>query len=334
MLDFLDRETAAGHRLVAAFVIATEGSTYRKPGALMLLSSSGARCGLLSGGCLEGDLHEHAQRLLAGDDRILERHYDGRGSDDPVWGLGLGCEGAMRILLWRLEAGSSLTLLRGWLSTAIRREPALLEIDLASGDGALSMGSALVGDADRASSVGVPPPGRATLRDGSFAVAAARAPALLLCGAGPDAEPVVRMASQVGWQVTVVDHRPAYVEAARFPGAVHIVTVDAADPGAVVALDGFDAAVVMSHNLVADGRYLAALAVSDIPYVGLLGPAARRERLYAELGSLAEALRPRLRAPVGLDLGGASPEAIALSIVAELQASLHGRSGTPFSARP
>jgi xanthine/CO dehydrogenase XdhC/CoxF family maturation factor len=334
MLEFLDREMEAGHRLVAAFVIATEGSTYRKPGALMMLSSSGARCGLLSGGCLEGDLHEHAQRLLAGDDRILERHYDGRGSDDPVWGLGLGCEGAMRILLWRLEAGRSLTLLHRWLSTAIRREPALLEIDLASGDGALSMGSALSGRADSASSVGVLPPGRATLRDGSFAVAAARAPALLLCGAGPDAEPVVRMASQVGWQVTVVDHRPAYVEAARFQDAIRVDTVDAADPGAVVALDGFDAAVVMSHNLVADGRYLAALAVSAIPYVGLLGPAARRERLYAELGPLAEALRPRLRAPVGLDLGGASPEAIALSIVAELQASLHGRSGTPFSARP
>ena len=334
MLEFLDRETAAGHRLVAAFVIATEGSTYRKPGALMLLSSSGARCGLLSGGCLEGDLHEHAQRLLAGDDRIVERRYDGRGSDDPVWGLGLGCEGAMRILLWRLDTGSSLTLLRGWLSAAIRREPALLEIDLSNGDGALSMGSALGGDADSSSPSGVLPPGRATLRDGSFAVAAARVPALLLCGAGPDAEPVVRMASQVGWQVTVVDHRPAYVEAARFQDAIRVATVDAADPGAVVALDGFDAAVVMSHNLVADGRYLAALAVSDIPYVGLLGPAARRERLYAELGPLAERLRPRLRAPVGLDLGGASPEAIALSIVAELQASLHGRSGAPFSARP
>jgi xanthine/CO dehydrogenase XdhC/CoxF family maturation factor len=334
MLEFLDREMEAGHRFVAAFVIATEGSTYRKPGALMLLSSSGARCGLLSGGCLEGDLHEHAQRLLAGDDRIVERRYDGRGSDDPVWGLGLGCEGSMRILLWRLDTGSSLMLLRGWLSAAIRREPALLEIDLSNGDGALSMGSALGGDADSSSPSGVLPPGRATLRDGSFAVAATRVPALLLYGAGPDAEPVVRMASQVGWQVTVVDHRPAYVEAARFQDAIRVATVDAADPGAVVALDGFDAAVVMSHNLVADGRYLAALAVSDIPYVGLLGPAARRERLYAELGPLAERLRPRLRAPVGLDLGGASPEAIALSIVAELQASMHGRSGAPFSARP
>jgi xanthine/CO dehydrogenase XdhC/CoxF family maturation factor len=240
----------------------------------------------------------------------------------------------MRILLWRLETGSSLTLLRGWLSAAIRREPALLEIDLANGDGALSLGSALRGDADSSSPSSVLPSDRATLRDGSFAVAAARVPALLLCGAGPDAEPVVRMASQVGWQVAVVDHRPAYVEAARFQDAVRVATVDAAVPGALVALDGFDAAVVMSHNLVADGRYLAALAVSSIPYVGLLGPAARRERLYAELGPLAEALRPRLRAPVGLDLGGASPEAIALSIVAELQASLHGRSGTPFSARP
>ena len=66
MLAFLERESAAGHRLVAAFVIATQGSTYRKPGALMLLSASGARCGLLSGGCLEGDLHEHARAMLAG----------------------------------------------------------------------------------------------------------------------------------------------------------------------------------------------------------------------------------------------------------------------------
>jgi xanthine dehydrogenase accessory factor len=98
----------------------------------------------------------------------------------------------------------------------------------------------------------------------------------------------------------------------------------------VAQLDGFDAAVVMSHNLVADGRYLAALATSAIPYVGLLGPAARRERLAAELGPLAEALRPRLRAPVGLDLGGGTPEAIALAIVAEIQAALHSRPATSF----
>jgi xanthine dehydrogenase accessory factor len=89
----------------------------------------------------------------------------------------------------------------------------------------------------------------------------------------------------------------------------------------------------MSHHLVADGHYLAQLAGASIPYVGLLGPAARRERLFAEIGDEAtQMLRPRLRAPVGLDLGGRTPEAIALSIVAEIQAALNGRRGLPFSA--
>ena len=318
MLGFLGREAAAGHGLVAAFVIATQGSTYRKPGALMLLSSGGARCGLLSGGCLEGDLHEHAHAMLAGGAKSMVRDYDSRSSDDPVWGLGLGCEGAMRILLWRLDADDSLDLLRGWLAAQDRREPATLEVDLSSGAGALSLGRALGAGSG------------AALRDGLFVVAAARVPALLVCGAGPDAEPVARFGAALGWQVTVIDHRPAHLEAARFPDARRVAAVDAADPGATVDLDGFDAAVVMSHHLVADGQYLAALARSAVPYVGLLGPAARRERLYAELGALADPLRARLRAPVGLDLGGGTPEAIALAIVAEIQAVLQGRPGTPF----
>lgn len=329
MLSFLERESAAGHHLVAAFVIATEGSTYRKPGALMLLSASGARCGLLSGGCLEGDLHEHARAMLAGGPKALVRHYDSRSSDDPVWGLGLGCEGAMRILLWRLDGADSLGLLRSWLGAEARREPALLEIGLASGAGALSLGAA-PSSGTPLSSGRPPPPGGAALRDGIFSVMASRVPALLLCGAGPDAEPVARFGAALGWQVTMADHRPAYLDAARFPDARRVVAVDIADPGAGLDLGSFDAAVVMSHHLVADGRYLAMLASCAIPYVGLLGPAARRERLYAELGPLADALRPRLHAPVGLDLGGGTPEAIALAIVAEIQAALHDRPGRPF----
>lgn len=330
LLGFFDRETAAGHRLVAAIVLATEGSTYRKPGALMLLSSSGARCGLLSGGCLEGDLHEHARRLQSGEARVLERLYDGRTSDDPIWGLGLGCEGAMRILLWRIDGSvDGPAALRGFLVAEEGRRTMRLSIALSSGDATLR-------ESDDDAAPGPDPTSRrerhAILCDGILHLRTARIPALLLCGAGPDAEPVAQLASLVGWQVTVVDHRDAYLDATRFPQARRLLLVDAADPGARVELDGFDAAVVMSHNLVADGRYLAALADCAIPYIGLLGPAARRERLYAELGPRADPLRPRLRAPVGLDLGGASPEAIALSIVAELQAALHGRGGAAFSA--
>ena len=180
-------------------------------------------------------------------------------------------------------------------------------------------------------------PGLATTTEdgqplGLFVAKVERAPAVLLCGAGPDAEPVVAWGAALGWHLTVVDHRPVYVEAARFPAARAVLRLDADELGRGLDLARFDAAVVMSHHLVADGRYLGELARSAVPYVGLLGPAARRERLFAELGAeLSAALRPRLRAPVGLDLGGRTPEAIALSIVAEIQAALHGRRGGPFS---
>jgi xanthine/CO dehydrogenase XdhC/CoxF family maturation factor len=339
---FLERASHAGVPLVAALVIETRGSTYRKPGALMLFASDGARSGLLSGGCLEGDLQEHAGRLFVGGPAVIDRSYDSRGSDDPVWGLGLGCEGLMRVLLWRLDAEGGRNTLAGLLAAEHRREPAALALDITDGRSVLATGadspgrspvlSGAVDDARlRAAAMDALAHRSASLHDGVFTLAAARVPTLLLCGGGPDAEPVQRMASLLGWQVTVVDHRSAYIDAARFPGAMRVAQIDPEDPDATVALGGFDAAVVMSHHLVADGRYLAALARSRVPYVGLLGPAARRERLFAELGPAAEALRPRLRAPVGLDLGGRTPEDIALSIVAEIQAALHDRRGGPFS---
>ena len=335
--EFLARALADGDAVVAALVIETRGSTYRKPGALMLFASGGARAGLLSGGCLEGDLQEHAAKMMAGGPVVLERSYDSRGSDDPVWGLGLGCEGLMRIVLWRLDAGRGRETLAALLAAERDRTPAALALDITDGRSVLATGADdSVGDIDDARLTAAAREaltrGSAALQDGLFTLTATRIPTLLVCGAGPDAEPVQRIASLLGWQVTVVDHRPAYVDAARFPGATRVAQVDTEDPGATVALDTFDAAVVMSHHLIADGRYLAALASSRVPYVGLLGPAARRERLYAELGAMAEALRPRLRAPIGLDLGGRTPEDIALAIVAEIQATLHGRRGGPFSA--
>lgn len=312
--EFFERERLARQPLVAAFVIATIGSTYRKPGALMLFSARGERCGLLSGGCLEGDLQEHALALLRGTDHCLVRTYDSRGSDDPIWGLGLGCEGLMKVLLLRVDEASGYEPLASLLEAEIRRRPAAFTIDI--GSGALAR-----------------VPARVTGLDGTlFTIVAARCPTLLLCGAGPDAEPVAALAGMLGWQVTAVDHRPAYLDPQRFGETVRLLRADPPQLDSLIDLSDFDAAVVMSHHLVADGQYLAALARSDVPYVGLLGPAARRERLYAEIGDAAERLRSRLRAPVGLDLGGRTPEAIALSIVAEIQAVLHERGGAPFSA--
>jgi xanthine/CO dehydrogenase XdhC/CoxF family maturation factor len=148
---------------------------------------------------------------------------------------------------------------------------------------------------------------------------------LLICGAAPDAKPVVSTARALGWRVSVIDHRPAYAAAAHFPGAdVHI-----ANPKSLrseIDLTRCHAAVVMSHHLPSDEIYLRELAHAGVPaYVGLLGPKARRSRLAKELGPLAETLSLRIRGPVGLDIGATTPEGIALSIIGQIHAWLAGR---------
>jgi xanthine/CO dehydrogenase XdhC/CoxF family maturation factor len=159
----------------------------------------------------------------------------------------------------------------------------------------------------------------------AFAQFLAPPPHLLVCGAGPDARPVVSAARAMGWRVTVVDHRPAYADARQFPGA-QVVRVDARALLDAVDVGRCQAAVVMSHHLASDVEYLRALTRAGQPdYVGLLGPAARRRRIAEELGPLARELQSRLRGPVGIDIGAVMPEAIAVAIVAEVHAWLAGR---------
>jgi len=167
-----------------------------------------------------------------------------------------------------------------------------------------------------------------------LAIPLALPPRLLLLGAGPDAAPIVEFAAQLAWKVTVFDHRPSYAQAAHFPRAERVVLGHPDELGRLLDLASFDAAVVMSHHLPSDLAYLRILGASAIAYLGLLGPALRRERLLADLGEHAARVGERLHAPVGLDLGGRSPESIALAIVAEIHAFLHGRAGAPCSRTP
>jgi xanthine/CO dehydrogenase XdhC/CoxF family maturation factor len=161
-----------------------------------------------------------------------------------------------------------------------------------------------------------------------FALPLSLPPKLLLLGAGPDAAPVVDFASRLNWKVTLIDHRPAYADASHFPSAERVL--HAAPDDISLDLSRFSAAVVMSHHLPSDLKYLRTLAATNIPYIGLLGPAVRRERLLTDLGSDAEKIRGRLHAPVGLPIGGRSPESIALAIIAEIHAFVHG---APAGAR-
>lgn len=311
----LERAPNAHASRVLATVVATAGSTYRKPGARMLLMADGSYIGLLSGGCLESDLQIHAQEVLkSGAARAVE--YDTRGPDDILFGVGAGCEGTMRVLL----------------------EPA----------GPMSPAEAALAAAGRATHLGestslVMVHNSAQMRLGTYrddqALPAAEAshafvqrlgppPHLLICGAAPDAEPVVGAARALGWRVSVVDHRPAYLVAARFAGAeLHVVNPKSLRTA--IDLARCHAAVVMSHHLPSDEAYLRELAQAAVPaYVGLLGPKARRSRLAQELGPLIESLSGRIRGPVGLDIGAMTPEGIALAIIGQIHAWLAGRAYT------
>jgi xanthine dehydrogenase accessory factor len=148
-------------------------------------------------------------------------------------------------------------------------------------------------------------------------------PRVLICGAGPDAVPLARALSELDWEVVVVDHREAFARAERFPSGCRVVRERPGDLSQSVDLASLDAAVVMSHHLENDASYLASLARHKIPYVGVLGPRARRLRL-AQLAGCRES---GLFGPVGLDIGAELPASIALATAAEIHAVLNGRDG-------
>jgi xanthine/CO dehydrogenase XdhC/CoxF family maturation factor len=130
------------------------------------------------------------------------------------------------------------------------------------------------------------------------------------------------MTAELGWFVTVADHRPAYLARGGFARAERALLVEPGALSRALDLAAFDAIIVMSHHLATDRKYLAELASVDAAYLGVLGPRARRARLLADLGGDARRLDARLRGPVGIDIGADSPESIALSILADLQATL------------
>jgi xanthine dehydrogenase accessory factor len=371
LLPLFDRERAAGNALAAGILVHTAGSTYRKPGALMLIAANGDYSGLLSGGCLEGDLRQHAHSVIeTGEPRIVS--YDLFGPDDLLWGLGLGCEGAMRILLIRAGPDRDWQPLTQLARSLKSRTPTAVGIVLESGWPELPIGAVALPEgasstltfpatlSEQARGTLTGPKVQMALAEAArsrrpgwvesnspswklFALPLSLPPQLLVLGAGPDAAPIVDFAARVNWKVTVVDHRPAYADPSHFPSAERVVLARPEELASAVGLanessdrgpgdEQFSAAVVMSHHLPSDLSYLSALSETTIPYVGLLGPAPRREKLLGDLGNeRARKLRSRLHAPVGLALGGRSPESIALSIVAEIHAFLHGANARSLS---
>ncbi|MDB6092285.1 MAG: hypothetical protein JWN85_5069 [Gammaproteobacteria bacterium] len=326
-----------GIALVLATIVRSEGSTYRKAGARILISPSGAASGILSGGCLEADLRERAAEVLA-HDRPARILFDTRESDDPVWGLGLGCEGAIEVWLQQATAEDGYAPLPYFLQCWEQEHSGMIATVI--GGQALPAelgrhGYAGIIDSDPLSvqlaSISSARPGIHRIDFSGrvlelFVAPVTLPPSVLICGAGPDAIPVAAFAASLGWRVTVFDHRPAYASPENFSGTTRVILGRPEELTDRLDLSKFDAAVIMSHHLPSDVEYLRHLARDPPVYIGALGPAARRERLFAEAGAaVSAAMRERLYGPVGLDIAANSPESIALSLIAQIHAVLRGR---------
>lgn len=302
VLEAAQARRAAGAAFALALVTDTEGSTYRKAGALALVAADGTRTGTMSGGCLEPALEALCQNVMTRG-RPGVAVFDTRDDDDLLFGSGSGCRGRMRVLAWPLP-GLGDALLDALLAAHAAGSP----LDLSVGVDESQLGAlAFDGSAP----------------DGFLPVRIAPVRRLLLLGAGPEAPPLLRLAHTLGWEATVADHRDGLLRTTRLPEAHALLALKPAAALAAATRQP-DAALVMTHLASADLEALRALSALDLPYVGLLGPPARRDELLAELApAQREALLPRLHAPAGLFLGGEGPEAIALAIAADLQRCFH-----------
>jgi xanthine dehydrogenase accessory factor len=350
----------AGEPSVLATVVRTDGSTYRRIGARLVTRADGSvSAGAVSAGCLETDVVARATELLAlGAPDVVT--YDSRSPDDLVWGFGLGCGGLVEVLLEPLTPTTAAAKSARLAAVAARRWPSILATVIRAPDGThlrpgdqavvLDDTSALDGfdAADDTLRTDIAAAARATLREGrSSAVRHAGeqidiayelvVPTVRLgvCGAGPDAVPVVAAAKRMGWHVTLIDDRPAMARPDRWPDADRIVIAEPNRIDAAVASADCDATVIMSHNFERDLEFLAAWVAGRVPYIGLLGPRRRTEQMLTALSArgtpIDDDTRRRIHGPVGLDIGAETAEEIALSIVAQVQALQAGRRGGALS---
>jgi xanthine dehydrogenase accessory factor len=338
----------AGRRAALVTVVRVQGSAYRRPGAKLLVADDGTLTGNVSGGCLEADVREWALAALRSDlPRLL--HYNTGDDYQAVWGLGLGCNGAVDIFVQPA-------------TTAAARETGARLRSLLDGDAPFAVATVVAGQNERAASL----LGRVLVvaRDGVLAgstgdpaadrEAAAQAaallpgaesgihavaglqvfvevlrppPRLLVFGAGDDAVPLVRYARDAGFRVTVLDHRSGYLAPARFAEGTRLLQ-GSADHGIpdFPPLGSDVYAIVKTHSLLHDREWVRRLLESPVAYVGILGPRARTEEILRQLGVIeGTAASARVFGPVGLDLAADGAEQIALSIVAELLAVRAGR---------
>jgi xanthine dehydrogenase accessory factor len=344
LLRVIREARASGVPAALATVIRVNGSAYRREGTRMLVRRDGTYECSLSGGCLEPAVAEAAAQVIATGDPVIV-NYDL--ADDSIWGIGIGCSSAVDI---RIERIGDDAMTNEWLAILESGDAAVLVTPLAGVSGRMIVRQSgdVVGDltdpAVEQRAIGrarallaTPYPGSGSERVNDaevFYEAATPPPDLVIFGAGNDAAPVAELAWTLGFAVTVVDAREAFLTPERFGGAA-LVCAHFSQFGKRVTLRPGSYALIMNHHFERDQESLRFSLESDAVYIGVLGPRARYDKLLAGLAERGyvpdSAKTARVRSPVGLALGAETPEEVATSIAGELIATLHGFEGGSLS---
>jgi len=345
IIKYFERLDPKETKTVLATVVDVKGSSYRLPGARMLIGERGEMLGTVSGGCLEADVLERANRVLqTGKTEIFT--YDTTGLEDSVFSLNMGCRGVIRILLecpkpnfinffHHLYETRHNGLAATLISAKAKNSRVGARLTLDEDKLVLSDFSPALTESFMSDCLAVLQEKKSKLIENDFGEFFLEfipsSVSIIIFGAGADAIPVTETAKNLGWRVTIVDHRAAFASKERFPNADEIILTRPENFEGNLPVDENTVAVVMSHNYEHDKKTLRFLLNSKASYIGALGPKRRTDNILREWSEASETFSDeqlnKLYAPIGLDIGADAPESIALSIVAEIKSVLKDRNG-------
>lgn len=336
-----------------ATVVKVEGSSYRRPGARMLITEDGQLTGAISGGCLEGDaLRKALSAIVQQENKLIT--YDTTDEDDAKLGVQLGCNGVVHILFEPIIEQEELNPIAILTALQAQREDAVL-VTLFSLNSKTQPGTSMLYRTESIQSNIPVDLTEAIVKDiaevwrnktsafTNYATAEndlegflefVKPPiSLVIAGAGNDAQPLAELAYLLGWEVMVVDGRPTHASAGRFPNANRVFVAKPEQVLAQVNIDDQTAFVLMTHNYNYDLDLLNRLLDTDAPYIGTLGPKKKLIRMLDELNRNTEKNESRVHGPVGLDIGAETAEEIAISIIAEIKSVFAGASASSLKEK-
>ncbi|MEH2220545.1 MAG: XdhC family protein [Nostoc sp.] len=353
ILEGFESSQKSGEITFLATVVKTQGSTYRRPGAKMLMTDTGLIIGTISAGCLENDVFEYTKQRMS-DGKPIVVTYDSTASEDILWGFGLGCNGIVQVLIERLETESTLNAIAFTQECFHQKHLGIIATVFAFEGGVdMKLGSRLLLYPNGKILTDIKDPNlikylsadtQAALANQKSSVKNYQLPLgsaevfieviqpptpLVIFGAGYDALPVAQFAQALGWEVTVVDCRANEATKVRFSPPCNVILSNRDIVHKQVLITDRTVAVVMTHNYLDDLEILNVMLPSPARYIGILGPKHRTERLLQDLSTekivtTSEQLN-RLYSPIGIDIGADTPEEIAIAIIAEIQAVLTNR---------